>query len=79
LVQLLGELKHVLNLSKPRAVFCSPITVNKMTKVQRDHPFLKYIVLFGKDKPKNNRVMSFEDIIAGKSLLREVKSEDKTC
>ncbi|CAH1373792.1 hypothetical protein MTP99_015171 [Tenebrio molitor] len=60
-----GELKHVLNLSKPRAVFCSPITVNKMTKVQRDHPFLKYIVLFGKDKPKNNRVMSFEDIIAG--------------
>jgi hypothetical protein len=50
-----------------------------MTKVQRDHPFLKYIVLFGKDKPKNNRVMSFEDIIAGKSLLREVKSEDKTC
>lgn len=60
-----GELKHVLNLSKPKLVFCSPETVEKMVKILPDHPYIKQLVLFGPEKYNHPKITMYNPIIAG--------------
>ncbi|XP_044258006.1 4-coumarate--CoA ligase 1-like [Tribolium madens] len=60
-----GELNHVLKLSKPRVVFCSPQTIKNMTQVFAHHPNLTHLVLFGARKLNENYVTMHEDIIRG--------------
>ncbi|XP_008190478.2 uncharacterized protein LOC662698 [Tribolium castaneum] len=60
-----GELNHVLQLSKPKVIFCSPQTIQTMTKVFADHPNLTHLVLFGAQKRNESYVIMHEDIIRG--------------
>ncbi|KAJ8947061.1 hypothetical protein NQ318_019955 [Aromia moschata] len=48
------ELKHVLSLSKPKMIFCSERTIDKMVGILPDHPYIKRLIVFGKERPKNN-------------------------
>ncbi|CAH0559648.1 unnamed protein product [Brassicogethes aeneus] len=57
------ELKHVLGLSKPKAIFCSSTTIDKIIKCQPDHPYLKKIILLGNETKPNNSVILFEELI----------------
>lgn len=59
----LGELNHVVNLSKPKVAFCSSSTLKLMIKLKQQHAFMEHLILFGK-KPSNNLPM-YEDIIRG--------------
>lgn len=54
-----GELNHVLNLSKPKIMFCSERTIEKMVKLHPTNTYIEKFVLFGKQKPPKN-VLSFE-------------------
>ncbi|KAJ8970912.1 hypothetical protein NQ314_000962 [Rhamnusium bicolor] len=60
------ELNHVLNLSKPKFIFCSTRTIDKMVGILPEHSFIRNIILFGKKKPKNNKVVAYESLIKGK-------------
>lgn len=42
-----GELKHTMSISQPSIVFCSQLTVQKLTSVQQELPFLRDISVFG--------------------------------
>lgn len=59
------ELRHVLKLSKPKIVFCSDRTVDKIVSILPDNPFIKKVVLFGKVRSKYRNVVMFEEIIRG--------------
>lgn len=62
------ELKHVLNLSKPKLIFCSDRTIDKMVSVLPDHPYIDRLVLFGNVECKHKHVTNFDDIIRGADL-----------
>lgn len=62
------ELKHVLNLSKPKLIFCSDRTIDKMVSVLPDHPYIDILVLFGNVECKHKHVTNFDDIIRGADL-----------
>ncbi|XP_057660898.1 uncharacterized protein LOC130896667 isoform X1 [Diorhabda carinulata] len=57
------ELKHVLNLSKPKLIFCSNKTIDKMVSILPDHPYIDKLVLFGNVESKQQNVTKFQDII----------------
>lgn len=63
-----GELKHVLSLSKPRLIFCSPNTIAKMVGVLPEHPYIENLVLFGNEKYQHAKVIMYEDIVRGKLI-----------
>ncbi|KAK9871403.1 hypothetical protein WA026_011656 [Henosepilachna vigintioctopunctata] len=44
------ELKHVMNLSKPRIIFSSAKSIMKLSKIKNEYPFLKLLVLFGSNE-----------------------------
>lgn len=66
-IYFIGELQHVLNLSKPRIVFCSSKTIDKMGAILDEHPHIKYLVVFGKSRRTANKtkVILFDDIVKG--------------
>lgn len=57
-----GELKHVLSLSRPRFIFCSEKTIDKMMKIQPENQFIEKLILFGPQQPPRN-VLSFNSIV----------------
>lgn len=62
------ELKHALTLSKPKLVFCSEKTIEKMTSVLIDNSYIQNLVLFGNNKYSHGQIVYFNDIIKGKIL-----------
>lgn len=42
-----GELKHTMSISQPSIVFCSQLTVQKLTTAQKELPFLRDVHVFG--------------------------------
>lgn len=64
-VAFLGELKHVLSLSKPKIIFCSPRTIEKMVGILPDHPYIQRLVLFGKEKSEHQDVIMYQELIEG--------------
>ncbi|XP_018574151.1 luciferin 4-monooxygenase [Anoplophora glabripennis] len=59
------ELKHVLSLSKPKVIFCSPRTIEKMVGILPEHPYIKKLVLFGKEKSKHKNVIMYQELMEG--------------
>ncbi|ENN71727.1 hypothetical protein YQE_11649, partial [Dendroctonus ponderosae] len=66
-----AELKHVLNLSKPKLIFCSEETIEKMLKFKATEPSIRQLVVYGNTKPPNTDVVIFEDILQGVSTVDE--------
>lgn len=64
-----GELNHVLNLSKPKIVFCSNLTVKNMLAVIKDQSNIQKLVLFGSKVSANSNITMYRDII------KEVKED----
>ncbi|KAG5882798.1 hypothetical protein JTB14_035628 [Gonioctena quinquepunctata] len=60
-----GELKHVLSLSKPKIIFCSSKTVDKICSILPEHPYVKQVVLFDSQETSHRNVVSYRDIIRG--------------
>ncbi|XP_026764719.2 uncharacterized protein LOC113523050 [Galleria mellonella] len=80
-----GELKHVLGISKPKYIFCSPFFFKKHAKTLREFTYVKDIILFGDDRPGQLILYkdlayptnsSQSDIIVGNRLARNVKIEE---
>nr|CAI5855873.1 unnamed protein product [Callosobruchus analis] len=58
------ELKHVMGLSKPKVVFCSLRTVDKMLSILHEYRHLKLLVLFGEEQRSyHTNVVMFNDIM----------------
>lgn len=55
----------MLNLTKPKIVFCSPKTIDKMVSVLPQHPYIQHLVLFGDKVTKHKGVTMFNDIVKG--------------
>lgn len=62
------EILHVLSLSKPKIIFCSAKTISKMLAVLPEHPYVRKLVLLGKDVVKDKNVVMYEDIVRGAEL-----------
>ncbi|XP_060526778.1 uncharacterized protein LOC132702259 [Cylas formicarius] len=60
-----AEVKHVLGLSKPKVVFCSEKTINKLLAALPNHPHILKLVLFGNKRRVDKNIVMFEDIIQG--------------
>lgn len=60
-----GELKHVLSLSKPRMIFCSPNTIDKMVNILSEHQYIQKLVLFGNKHYRHEKVVMYQDIVGG--------------
>lgn len=79
----LGEVDHALNLSKPKIVFCSKQTIERITKVAKNNKFIKKIVVFS-DTPTNQHVYSFNQLMEDQTIpsqaflncLKADKNED---
>lgn len=65
----LGELIHVLNISKPRIVFCSASTLTNVIKAKDDIPSIEKIILLG--GTKINGLETLEEILLYTSPLLE--------
>ncbi|XP_044760951.1 bacitracin synthase 3-like [Coccinella septempunctata] len=59
-----GELKHVLNLSKPKMIFSSELTISKLIEIRKDHPYIEQLVLFGSDQIDSS-YLGFDRIVKG--------------
>uniref|UniRef100_A0A6P7H3I2 4-coumarate--CoA ligase 1 n=1 Tax=Diabrotica virgifera virgifera TaxID=50390 RepID=A0A6P7H3I2_DIAVI len=59
------ELKHVLSLSKPKFIFCSNKTIDKMVSVLPEHPYIQKLILFGNEACKYQNVIRYADIVRG--------------
>nr|CAI5858418.1 unnamed protein product [Callosobruchus analis] len=58
------ELKHVMGLSKPKVVFCSLRTVDKMLSILHEYPYVEHLVLFGDERRSHHpKVVMFNDIM----------------
>ncbi|CAH1972296.1 unnamed protein product [Acanthoscelides obtectus] len=58
------ELKHVMNLSKPKVVFCSYRTVDKVLLNLHEYQFIQLVVLFGKERRSYHpKVVMFNEIM----------------
>lgn len=64
------ELKHVLNLSKPKIIFCSNRTINKMVSILPEHPYIRKLINFDDDPVHNLKVFKFSD------LVRDAENEE---
>ncbi|KPI96565.1 Luciferin 4-monooxygenase [Papilio xuthus] len=67
------ELKHVMDISKPKYVFCSPFSYKAQGKNFSTIQYIKKIIVFGEEKQKNT--LSYNDLtIIGRganSMLKE--------
>ncbi|XP_072382627.1 luciferin 4-monooxygenase [Diabrotica undecimpunctata] len=59
------ELKHVLSLSKPKFIFCSSKTIDKMVSILPEHPYIQKLILFGNEDCKYQNVTRYADIVRG--------------
>ncbi|XP_030755680.1 luciferin 4-monooxygenase [Sitophilus oryzae] len=66
-----AELKHCLGLSKPKIVFCSDKTIDKVISILPEHEYIQKLVLFGGRRHSHPSVVSFNDIVAGVNDIDE--------
>lgn len=85
-VLFLGELKHALQLSKPKVIFASLNAIKNVTSVCKQLPFVKYVILLDEQKLSENCI-KFHDFIDANSknsfdvyqyVKCKVNTKDKT-
>ncbi|KAI4457775.1 long-chain-fatty-acid--coa ligase [Holotrichia oblita] len=59
------ELNHVVNLSKPKVIFCSEKTIDVFLQMLPRFPYVKKIILFGKKRINHPILVMFNDILKG--------------
>ncbi|KAL3280308.1 hypothetical protein HHI36_017797 [Cryptolaemus montrouzieri] len=59
-----NELKHTLNLSKPKVIFSSPTSLAKLCAIKKDHPYLKLLVSFDSNQSTQTSI-AFNPIVKG--------------
>lgn len=55
------EMKHVLNISKPKMIVCSPLVYKTHSETFNSLPFIEKFVLYGKDRVPN--ILAYEDLL----------------
>lgn len=71
------ELKHVLGLSKPKLIFCSSKTIDKIVSILPDHPYVEKLVLFGDEPCSYAGVVRYDDIVKG-AEVEEIDEDYET-
>ncbi|XP_075148101.1 luciferin 4-monooxygenase [Haematobia irritans] len=61
------EVHHALNLSKPKVVFASKLTIDRITKVAKNNSFVKKVVVFG-SHAANSHVLAFNELMESKKI-----------
>ncbi|XP_032525439.2 uncharacterized protein LOC116776353 [Danaus plexippus] len=61
-----GEHKYVLDISKPKLVFCSPYAYKAHGKLFHSLPYIKSVVVYGERIPNT---LSYEDLIRGNGVI----------
>ncbi|KAM7361561.1 luciferin 4-monooxygenase isoform 1-T2 [Cochliomyia hominivorax] len=61
------EVHHALNLSKPKVIFASKTTIDRITKVAKSNAFVKKLVVFASNSPKSG-VYSYNQLMTDKSI-----------
>lgn len=74
----LGELKHVIGLTKPTIVFCSDKTIEKMISVLPEHPYITRLVHISKKPLKHKIVTGYFDILKGVDATPQEKLDFAT-
>lgn len=49
-----GEVHHAINLSKPKVIFASKMTIERIAKVAKNNSFVKKIIALGSTSPSAN-------------------------
>lgn len=70
------ELQHTLNLSKPKLVFTSPHSLNRIVSIAGANPFIKDVVVFGRHPPKQHSMVISLDIALEAKFLDTLESEE---
>ncbi|CAH0716920.1 unnamed protein product, partial [Brenthis ino] len=68
------ELKHVMNIAKPKYLFCSPFAYKTHLKNYKNFGFLKKIFLFGENRPHNT--ILYKDLAIANEKMKNVNFED---
>ncbi|XP_077286210.1 luciferin 4-monooxygenase-like isoform X2 [Arctopsyche grandis] len=55
------ELIHAMGISKPKLIFCSPLTAQKIMTVMKDVPSLQKLICYGNNKP-NPSITLYKDL-----------------
>ncbi|CAH1972287.1 unnamed protein product [Acanthoscelides obtectus] len=72
------ELNHLMGLSKPKIIFCSHRTVDKVLLTLNEYPYVKTVVLFGEEQRSYHpNVITFNQIM-GKTDKEELDETYKT-
>lgn len=53
-ITILGEIIHVLNISKPKIIFCTSGVLDNILKAVKDVPSVQKIILIGDHDPQRN-------------------------
>ncbi|XP_023295305.2 4-coumarate--CoA ligase 1 [Lucilia cuprina] len=64
------EVHHAINLSKPKVIFASKTTIERITKVAKNNSFVKKIVVFSTNSTHSN-VYAFKQLMEDKSIPSE--------
>ncbi|CAH2056390.1 unnamed protein product, partial [Iphiclides podalirius] len=75
------ELKHVMGISRPKLVFCSPLAYKSQAKNFRGLSYVKNIIVYGEERLRNT--LLYKDLaVAGpgnnRNIIENVKYEDFT-
>lgn len=70
----LGEVHHAINLSKPKLIFASKMTIDRITKVAKSNSFVKKIVCFGTNTPSSN-IYSFRELMESSKIPSQATYE----
>lgn len=82
---MIGELKHALQLSKPKVIFASLNAIKNVSSVCKELPFVKFLILL--DEQNLNENFNFHDFIDANSknsfdvhqyVKCKVNTKDKT-
>ncbi|XP_011181057.1 uncharacterized protein LOC105211367 [Zeugodacus cucurbitae] len=65
------EVHHAINLSKPKVMFASKLTVDLIAKVAKNNSFVKSIVAFGTNS-SNDKIFNFDELMNS----TKIKSKD---
>ncbi|KAL1510017.1 hypothetical protein ABEB36_004675 [Hypothenemus hampei] len=66
-----AEANHVIKLSKPKVIFCSELTINKMKGLKSEHSYIQKLVLFGPTSYPDSDIVIFENILNGVTEIDE--------
>ncbi|KAF9419160.1 hypothetical protein HW555_004245 [Spodoptera exigua] len=73
-----GELIHVLNISKPKYIICSPSLYKTHDKTIASMKFVKKVILFGDEK--QNGTLSYNDmVIESNGVIKNVNYDEFRC